>query len=154
MSRNFSQVKSNLFDHCLNQVNDRIRTIQEAIDAAQQAANNETKSSAGDKYETTRAMMHLEKEKSTHQLAAAITDKQALSQINVRPTYETVHPGCLVSTNKGLFFLAISAGKIKLANSTYFAISPSSPIGKLLFGKGIGDSVDFKGNRFEILDIG
>ncbi|MCK7553750.1 hypothetical protein MKQ70_01525 [Chitinophaga sedimenti] len=42
-------------------IKDRIATTQLAIDNAQEAANNEGKSSAGDKYETGRAMGHLQK---------------------------------------------------------------------------------------------
>ena len=34
-----------------------------------------------------------------------------------------------------------------------FVISPSSPIGKLLLGKVIGEAIYFKGKQIEILEI-
>ena len=51
--------------------------------------------------------------------------------------------GSLIITDKANYFLAISAGEIKIENTTYYAISPSSPIGKLLLGKQTGDTVNF-----------
>jgi hypothetical protein len=39
------------------------------MESAQQSANSEEKSSAGDKYETSRAMGHLEKDMHARQLA-------------------------------------------------------------------------------------
>ena len=63
-------------------VHERIAATQEAIYTAQLSANEETKSSAGDKYETGRAMAQLEIEKNTAQLAEALKLKQMLKQIS------------------------------------------------------------------------
>jgi hypothetical protein len=52
-------------------VHQRIASAEEAIRMAQESANQEGKSSAGDKYETGRAMAQLEIEKASGQLAEA-----------------------------------------------------------------------------------
>ena len=56
------KTKAKLYDSCLKLVDERVAHIEDAMRNAQASANEETKSSAGDKYETGRAMMHLEKE--------------------------------------------------------------------------------------------
>lgn len=86
--------------------------ISKAIEHAQLAANEETKSSAGDKYETGRAMMQLEIEKQSVQLAEAMKLKHVLSQINPEKTTETIQSGSLVFTDQGNFYISISAGKL------------------------------------------
>ncbi|WP_258539158.1 hypothetical protein [Chitinophaga oryzae] len=48
----------------------RIAVTQRAMDEAQAAANQESKSSVGDKYETARAMSHMEKDMHARQLLA------------------------------------------------------------------------------------
>ena len=54
------QDKDELYKKCVQIIENQILLAQQGIENAQQAANEETKSSAGDKYETTRAMMQIE----------------------------------------------------------------------------------------------
>jgi hypothetical protein len=61
--------------------------------------------------------------------------------------------GSLVNTNTGNYYLSISLGKLTLHAKDYFLISAVTPIGKLLIGKSIGDSVSFNGKSIEILGI-
>ena len=75
-------LKTEVYQVCLNLVNRKITQAISLMDEAQQAANSDTKSSAGDKHETSRAMAMLEKDKAANQLAEANKLKQLLSQIN------------------------------------------------------------------------
>ena len=61
-------IKNQLYQLCCNYVNKRIDEINVIIDEAVEAANNETKSSAGDKYEVGREMMQQEIELNTARL--------------------------------------------------------------------------------------
>ncbi len=128
-------------------VNARILLAEDGLQQAQDAANNETKSSAGDKYETGRAMMHLEKEKLAEQLSAALKMKKVLDQIRIDAKLEKVGLGSLVITTNANYFLGVSVGKLEVDGSTYFAISPVSPIGQQLMGKQVGDSFSFAGKQ-------
>jgi len=96
-------VKIKLYERCLAFVEQRIASSQKAIEHAQQAANEETKSSAGDKYETGRAMMQLEIEKQSVQLGEAMKLKQTLTQINPEKTTDSIQSGSLVYTDQGNF---------------------------------------------------
>jgi hypothetical protein len=82
-------IKQQLYAKCLVFVEQRIATAQEAIASAQRSANEETKSSAGDKYETGRAMAQLEIEKSTLQLAESFKLKQFLEKMEVDQKTDT-----------------------------------------------------------------
>jgi hypothetical protein len=63
-----NHLKEQLWMQCQKIVEDRLATAQQAMDAAQQSANQEEKSSAGDKYETGRAMAQLERDKAATQV--------------------------------------------------------------------------------------
>ena len=54
--------KEKIFQAVKKILEERITICQQKIDNAQQAANEEEKSSAGDKYETTMAMLQGEKD--------------------------------------------------------------------------------------------
>jgi|TARA_R110000782_G_scaffold251934_1_gene339603 hypothetical protein len=120
-------IKTVLHQRCLLLAEERIVSLQHILKEAQQAANNETKSSAGDKHETGRAMAQLETEKLTAQLSEALNIKQNLTQINPTITNNTVVLGSVVYTNKGNFYIAASIGKVAIANEVFFAISPPLP---------------------------
>lgn len=144
-------LKKQLFDACMEYVLLRAKTVDEIISSNQRALSSETKSSAGDKHETGRAMLQLEMEKAGQQLSSIDQMKMVLSKIDLNTT-DVVTFGSLVMTNHLNYFLAISAGEIKIGNESFYAISTNSPIGKLLIGKRVGES--FKFNRqTEILEI-
>lgn len=147
------QIKNELYLYCLNFADDRIRSAEQAILSAQEASADDTKSSAGDKYETTREMMQQEISRNQTQLHEARKLKLALSAINPGKSHETVQPGSVVLTDQGNFFISISAGQVKLADRSYFAVSPISPMGKALMGSRKGATVTFNHKDFTILDV-
>jgi transcription elongation GreA/GreB family factor len=148
--QNMQEIKTNLYQQCVDYVEQRIATSKKAMDAAQEAANSESKSSAGDKHETGRAMAQLEQEKSAKQLAEAIKLKKVLALINPEKTGSDIQLGSVVETSNGNFFIAISAGKLTAHDKNYFAISLASPIGANLKGLKAGDEMKFNGNLFKI----
>ena len=124
-----------LHQKCLEIVENNISTIKLALHEAQEAANNETKSSAGDKHETGRAMAQLETEKLSAQLNDALNQKQLIAKINSNLQSKQITIGSLVYTTNGIFYIGVSLGKIDINNETIYAISPISPMGKLLLTK-------------------
>jgi hypothetical protein len=124
------ELKRKLYDHCVKFIDKRIDTAREAIRIAQESANDETKSSAGDKYETGRAMMQLEIEKNMMQLQEALKQKEILESIDLDRAAATIQLGSLAVTDDELFFIAISLGLQVIDKNRYAIISPSTPIGK------------------------
>ncbi len=148
-----SELKSKLYKLCHAYVDQRIETTQKAMEALQISADEETKSSVGDKYETGRAMMQLEMEKYSVQLNEAVKLKQTISQMETVVQTDVVQPGCLVRTNQGNFYISISAGPLKVNDESFFAISTASPIGTKLLGLKVKDTFNFNNKVYEIQRI-
>ena len=146
-------IKQELYDLCQDYIRKRIDASRTAIDAAQRSANEETKSSSGDKYETGRAMAQLEIEKNTAQYAEALKLKNSLDRIRIDLSAETVQPGSLVLTDQGVFFIAISLGKVVVANESYLIIAPASPLGLRLIGARAGDRVNFRDKTYVVKQL-
>lgn len=147
------QTKEALLALCQTYVQQRIDTAKQAMQAAQESANSESKSSAGDKYETGRAMAQLERDRHAQLLAEAMKLNQELTRLNIDKKYDIIQPGSLVVTNRGAFFISISAGKLTLSGKDYFAVSAASPIATVLAGKKTGDSATFNKLTYQILNV-
>lgn len=148
-----AKVKIVLYQYCVNYVQNRIQIIQNTISSSQESANSETKSTAGDKHDTARAMMQLEVEQKSKQLSEAQKLNIGLSQIKPELKQTVVQLGALVLTNIGIYYIAISIGKVVLDDTTYFVISPSSPLGQALFGLKRGNVTEFNGKKITIKDV-
>lgn len=148
-----TNLKATIYKHCLDFVAQKILACQECIQAAQETSKGETKSSAGDKYETTRAMMQIEIENNTKRLVEAQELQKILLQITWQERYEMVGMGSLVKTNHGIFFIAIGIGQLKIDTLPYFIVSPASPIGGALMKKKVSESFTFLSKNYEILEI-
>jgi transcription elongation GreA/GreB family factor len=146
-------LKEKLYKYCVNYVTTRIEGAKGAILDAQKSANEETKSSAGDKYETGRAMAQLEIEKNSAQLAEAMKLKQALEQISPEQSSSAVQVGSLVTTDQGKFYIAISVGQVEMESVLYFVVSPTSPIARQMLGLKLNTSFSFQGKNFLIQKI-
>ena len=146
-------VKEKLYASCVAYVESRLKNAEAAMDEAQDSANSETKSTAGDKHDTARAMMQLAAEQNAKHLVEARKLQQALNQIDPASKHSKVEVGCLVETSNGNYYLSISAGKIELEGVIYFAVSPSAPIAQVLLGAKVGDSRTFNGNTFLVKGI-
>ncbi|WP_158839855.1 3-oxoacyl-ACP synthase [Polaribacter sp. L3A8] len=147
------KLKEELYYKCEAFVNNRLQTVDDIISSNQKALQSETKSSAGDKHETGRAMLQLEMEKAGQQLAGINQMKEVLAKIDISKKSTIAHLGSVIETSSANYFLSISAGQLIVSGKVYFAISVSSPIGKLLLGKSINDELVFNNNRSIIKGI-
>lgn len=146
-------LKTVLYQACLDFIHQRIQTAETALEQAREASNDDTKSSAGDKFETTREMMQQDISRNKRLLADAQQNLQMLESLHEVPVSKQVKNGSLVYTDNGIFYISISAGLIKLDDVQAFAISAVSPIGQLLLGKKEGDDFSFNQNHYLINKI-
>lgn len=144
------KIKQQLYSECVNYVEAKIEQITNAVSDLQKASMLETKSSMGDKYETTISSIHLEMEKYSQQMNDFSALKKILFQINVGKKYDSVQPGCIVYTNQGNYFIAITAGEFVIEGKRYLTISLASPLGKELHKRKTGDTFSFRNKQFEI----
>ncbi|WP_340154613.1 3-oxoacyl-ACP synthase [uncultured Winogradskyella sp.] len=148
-----NKIKQELYAQCQSFIDTRLQAITNTIHEIQVSLTSETKSSAGDKHETGRAMLQLEREKAGHQLAEIEKQKQILHKVNVESKHQKVALGSVIKTTQANYFIAVSAGEIVIDKITYYAISAATPIAQLLLSKDVGDEIFFRGNGFRVIDV-
>ena len=131
-----------------------LQEIEVSLEALINDLSNETKSSAGDKYETAREMIQQERQ----QLEMAKQNKrQQLGQIlrlaENAPSKKS-EAGSIVSTSNGIFLLGVAIGKIELTAKTFlFALGLQSPLSQQLLGKTVGDSFQLNSLTYTITGL-
>ncbi len=143
-------IKLKLLRLCRELIDEKLNAIQQQSKSLQDSLASETKSSAGDKHETGRAMIQLEREQLGKQVSQLEQQSAVLSRIDLDQSHKLISIGSLVYTSKENYFISVPVGKLEIEGKTYYAISSHSPIAKLLLKKSIGDSVEFNGSRFTI----
>ena len=138
---------------CLAIIRERINASYSAMESAQASANSEDKSSAGDKYETGRAMSHLEKDMHAKQLAVNKKDLATLFAIDCNKIYNSAVAGSFIKCNDASFFIAAGLGKILIETQTVFLLSPLAPLSQLLLNKKKNESFLFMKKEIIIEDI-
>ena len=73
--------KEQLYNLCVTFINNRLLAVKTTLEEIQESLLSETKSSAGDKHETGRAMLQLEREKTGQQLSEIQKINQLLAII-------------------------------------------------------------------------
>lgn len=137
--------KDAVYLQCLEAIKSRIEHAEHALLQAREASQDDTKSSAGDKYETTREMMQQDIDRNDSQLYEAKKILFQLEQCKDVDVSGQVRAGSLVKTSKALLYIAVSIGQLQVYGQSLFAISPASPLGQMLIGKERGDDFVFNG---------
>ncbi len=145
--------KGLVLEACKRMVQNKILSIQAELSQLQSSANSETKSSMGDKYETGRAMIMLEKEKLASSHSELQKQLKALDQIDPNVNKEKVEHGSIVMTDMGNFFLSTGLGKVEIDSGNIMAISAGTPIGQLLMKSKKGDQLEWRGKSITILAV-
>lgn len=135
--------KQLLLDHLKALLDEKLSIAWNAMQAAQASANEESKSSAGDKYETGRAMAQNERDRYAQQYEVLRQERLQLERKELTQTCQKGELGALIETDEATFFIAISLGTVETESGKVFVISPASPIGGQLLGKKTGDSFLF-----------
>ena len=146
-------LKQQLYGFCKSYIENRLERIQNNIDSLQEALSSETKSSAGDKHETGRAMIQLEREKLGKQLSEIHLLQELFKKIPLNSNVSHVGLGSVIYTDKQNYYMAISAGETKVDGVSFYAIAPNTPVGKLLMGKVMGNIAVFNAKEFKIQKI-
>lgn len=146
-------MKAKLLAHCIELANSKVEALELGLNATRESTTSESKSSAGDKHETGRAMMHLEQEKLHKQLAEAQTIVAEFERIDGKAVHTKIGLGTLVKTDKTMFLLAAGLGKVNFQGSTFFVVSTKAPIAAQFLGKSAGDKVNMNGTVYDIQSV-
>lgn len=147
------EVKEKLLEQCLDMLRKRIADTEEAMRALQQSASEETKSSAGDKYETGREMIQQEMDKYAHTLTEAGKQIQVLEKLDTSFVSPETHVGSVVKTDQGNFFVAVSMNPFTVEEELYQPVSVHSPIGARLLKLKAGDSFSLNNRQYKVIEV-
>lgn len=145
--------KGELLEFILADLRLKLEALQADLEDMRLELSDNTKSTAGDKHETSRAMVQLEMEKvgkrhfelqKTYDLALRVLDF---------PTSLQVQLGSLVASDGPLFLLGLPLGNITFEGRTIFCVSLQSPVGQLLLGKMEGDTVTLPGGVYTLKSV-
>jgi transcription elongation GreA/GreB family factor len=134
-------------------VMERIHHLQLALDDAMEATADDSKSTAGDKHETGRAMSHLEQEKLSTQYTEALKLQEMLHRIDPSAENNSIALGSLAETSIGWLYLSVGLGQIDVKGTKVFCLTPMAPLGKVLLGKKAGDDIDWQGKKIKVLSV-
>lgn len=146
-------IKEELIQECRDRIQKKIRSLKDAMDDLKNDLENESKSSAGDKYETGREMINIEWNKLSQQIVEFGKQVKILNRIEHMEDSESVQLGSLVDTGKAKYFISVPVGELYLKEERYYAIGVQSPIGKAMIGKKKGETGSFNQNEIKIISI-
>jgi len=149
--------KATVVTHLKALLDERMQVAWAAMEAAQESANDQGKSSMGDKYETSRSMGQLDRNMHARQYEQARQERLILEKIEsdtpARGLVVRSSVGSLLETTAGWFFIAVSLGAVKIENETVIAVSSSSPVGASLLGKEAGTFFEFMKRQHRIVAL-
>ncbi|MBN1987134.1 MAG: GreA/GreB family elongation factor [Prolixibacteraceae bacterium] len=140
-------LKKLLVEQIQNSLGEKMTAIKQNINSARESRDNETKSSVGDKYETSRAMMQMEVEKNQARLTDVESQLASLVKIDLQKKFKKAEFGSWVETSAGNYFISVAFGKANIQDISVYCISPFSPMGKALLGKRAGEKILFRGEE-------
>lgn len=129
----------------------QMRSFKEQLDSLRESLNSATKSSAGDKHETSRAHVQIEMDQVGKQLHIKETMLSEMAQIDHNSDSEIVGIGNIVETNIGSFCICTGIGMVEEIG--VMAISRNTPMALGLIGKSVNDTFSVNGKEIVIKSI-
>lgn len=143
-------LKQAVHDHCRQAVAVRIASLEGTLRDLAESVANETKSTAGDKYETARAMLHIEQDGIRRQLADARGHGAVLDAIDPGARKASIGLGSLVRIDATLYYLSVGLGRMQVDGQSVVALSLQAPLGARLQGLAAGDELVLNGKTLRI----
>ncbi len=143
-------LKKKLKAICLERLNDKVSALQGIVEDLAIDAQNDAKSSAGDKHETGLSMMHLEQENISKKITENIAMRDVVSKINDEKVSSVVEFGSFVQVNSVYLFFSAALPKILVEDRSVLAVSMDAPIAKELLGRKLHDKFTFNNCEFTI----
>jgi hypothetical protein len=141
------EIKIKAYQQVLTVIEDKIIILKSDLGQLRDSLTNNTKSSAGDKYETSTEMAQHEINKISVQLAQQSKYRELLKGLKPSEKDKLVKNGSIVRTNIATYFMGASIGKIEVDNHLIFCVSIVSPIGQQLLNKKVGASIQMNGTQ-------
>jgi hypothetical protein len=144
--------KEKVLDACKSEILDKLTILEKELKYLSHDIAQDTKSSAGDKFETSREMANAEIDKLQGQVNSM---NKAVTQLNILPISRNsiIAKGSLVKTDKAWIYISVSLGQLVVNNEQVLVISPAAPLSLMLLGKKLNEVVTFNKQSYKIIDI-
>ena len=130
-----------------------LERLNSEVASLQESRHSDTKSSAGDKHETGRAMMDQELQQLNQQREKTLRIQSELKHLTNAPC-DAAARGAAVETDRMIYFISISFGKLPLDGAKpVYALSPVSPAAQAMLGKRAGETFEINGAEHLILKV-
>ncbi len=123
------------------------------VTALSEDSRNDAKGSAGDKHETSLAMMHIEQEKLNRKLAEFYSQLAIVDKIDPTISNPKVALGSIVVVNSMVVYISAALPKAVIDGKSVIAVSPEAPLGNALLGKIVGSEFEINNTKFTISEI-
>lgn len=146
--------KPDFFSHLQSLVDHKVYKSKEYMESIEKSIHEESKSTAGDKHDTTRELMQQERNKAAQNLNNQMLIQKTLIQLlNNDGGKETGGFGSLIQTDKGWIFIGLAIGKVLFEEIGVVCISPLSPLAQVLEGCKFNDSLSFNNVHYKIQKV-
>jgi hypothetical protein len=145
--------KQKVIERSYQHILDKLNEFEVTERSAQESASNDTKSSMGDKHETSREILQQEREMNGRRMAESIRQKEEIERILPNHEFTQIQSGTLAETGLGWFFFSTALGFVHVDNVKVAVVSMASPIGQSLKGMKAGDTILFQGKSILIKNI-
>lgn len=144
--------KPMLFEKAKKVIQLQIDDLQEQLRAIEESANSETKSSAGDKYETQLEMLNQSRDVLNRSLTKSRSLLMQLQNVSLEPKNK-VTDGALIKIKLGWVWISIPLGQLTLENKVFHLVSKASPLIHNIWELKEGEEFQFRGNKEKIEQI-
>lgn len=130
----------------------QMKSLQAQMDQMRSDLGSETKSSAGDKHETGRAMIQLEQERLGSQMAFLKKQLDGWGRIP-SDAKERITLGVLAKINGQWFYFSMAIGKMVVDECEVTCLGLTSPLGQALLGMSVQGSIQFRDQLWRIEEV-
>ena len=131
-----------ILKHLLGHVDKDLAEAKARMASLKESLGAESKSSAGDKHETGRAMIHLEQERVQDTVGRLEHMRGILVQRAAQDKpIQRVSPGALVETTGPWVLVGVPLGKVQLPNALVLCVGAEAPLAQHWHGAQPGDQV-------------
>lgn len=147
------EFKEHVITQFKQKLHDSLAQLEIAIQQTEESLQNETKSSAGDKYETSREMLQADLDRLETQRA---TLQNSLALFSTATQSHSIGPGNIaevrIDNQTHLLYIGPPIGNVIVNQTEIRAISTASPLGAVLLGKLPQEEFIWNGKSIHILN--
>ena len=104
--------KSEFLSFLNEKIEYKTRKANEYLESIQQSIRSETKSTAGDKHDTTRELMQQERNKAAQNVSHQLLAQKTIMELRKSKSSKQIGFGSLIQTNRSWIYIGLSIGKV------------------------------------------